>query len=259
MIETLPLLVSTRMPAGFRHGFTMRAGGVSAAPFDTLNLGWKWGDDLACVTENHRRLLAASRALAMFRVSQVHGVRILRVGRADDPVTIAAQHADGLCSDEPGLGLSVHVADCTPILLACPRTGACAALHAGWRGTVGGMARVGVRAMVSHFGCRPIDLYVTQGPCVGPCCFEVGVEVEDAFLAAMPEARQNDVILSSAGRKSRIDLRAFQRLEFEAEGIPPDHIDASADCTLCDPARRFYSFRGAGRATGQSVGFILRA
>jgi hypothetical protein len=254
----LPLVVSARMRAAFRYGFTTRAGGVSAPPFDSLNLGWKWGDDRANVAENHRRLLAASGASTMLRVSQVHGVRIVRVGRGDDPRAVAAEQADGLCSDEPGLGLSVHVADCTPILMACPRTGACAALHAGWRGTVAGMARTGVETLISQFGCRPEELRVALGPCIGACCFEVGREVEDAFVAAMPAARENGVLVSSLGRKSRIDLRGFQTLELEAAGVLGEHIDASTDCTLCDAGGRFYSFRGAGRATGQSVGFIVR-
>jgi YfiH family protein len=254
----VPLVASARMPAGFRHGFTTRAGGVSAAPFDALNLGWKWGDERANVDENHRRLLAASRASTVLRVSQVHGTRILRAGRGDDARAVAVEQADGLCTDEPGLGLSVHVADCTPILMACPRTGACAALHAGWRGTVAGMARAGLEALISQFGCRPEDLHVALGPCIGACCFEVGPEVEDAFVAAMPADRQNGVLVGSLGRKTRIDLRLFQTLQLQAVGVLPEHIDASTDCTLCDAGERFYSFRRAGRATGQSVGFIVR-
>jgi YfiH family protein len=255
----VPLLVSTRMPAGFRHGFTTRAGGVSAPPFDALNLGWKWGDDPACVGENHRRLLVASGASLMLRASQVHGIRIVRVGRDAKPAGVATEHADGLCTDEPGLGLSVHVADCTPILMACPRTGACAALHAGWRGTVAGMARAGVEALVAEFGCRPEDLHVALGPCVGSCCFEVGGEVEATFVGAMPLAGTSGVLVRTPGRKTRIDLRRFQRIELETAGVHSENIDASDDCTLCDASRRFYSFRGAGRSTGQSVGFILRA
>jgi YfiH family protein len=254
----LPLLVSARLPAGFRHGFTTRAGGVSAPPFESLNLGWKWGDNPANVDENHRRLLAASGAFTMLRVSQIHGIRILRVGPGDDPMVIAAEQADGLCTDEPGLGLSVHVADCTPIVMACPRTGACAALHAGWRGTVAGMARAGVKTLISEFGCRAEDLRVALGPCIGPCCFEVGREVEDAFVAAMPEVRENGVLIRSIGRKTRIDLRRFQAWQFEAAGVLCEHLDVSADCTLCDAGGRFFSFRGAGRATGQSVAFIVR-
>jgi len=255
----VPLVVSGRIPTGFRHGFTMRAGGVSAPPFDTLNLGWKWGDDPVRVDENHRRLLVASRASAMVRVSQVHGIRVLRVGRGDDLASVAGEQADGLCTDEPGLGLSVHVADCTPMVMACSRTGACAALHAGWRGTVAGMARAGVEAMTSHFGSQPADLHVALGPCIGPCCFEVGTEVEDAFVAALPAARERGIIVNPSGPRAHIDLRAFQALQLVAAGVLRKNIDVSSDCTLCDADDRFFSYRRAGRATGQSVGFIVRS
>ena len=254
----IPLVVSSVMPAGFRHGFTTRAGGVSVAPFDSLNLGWKWGDDQARVAENHRRLLSISGAKVLLRVSQVHGTRVLRAREHDAPDTVAAAQADGLATDEVGLGLSVHVADCTPILMACPTTGACAALHAGWRGTVAGMAGQGVRAMAEQFGCRPRDLRVALGPCIGPCCFEVGPEVAAAFLAALPAALGSGVIHAVPGRKAHIDLRRFQRLELEAAGVLPESIDASTACTFCDPAGRFFSFRRAGRATGQLVGFVVR-
>jgi len=252
----IPLLVSARIPSAFRHGFTMRAGGVSQPPFDSLNLGFKWGDDPASVTENHRRLLAASGAERMLRASQVHGVDVLRVGQADAAETVAKREADGLCSDEPGLGLSIHVADCTPILLACERTGACAALHAGWRGTVAGMARAGVAALAASFGCRSQELVAALGPCIGVCCFEVGSEVEAEFVARVPEAWSRQVFVRQPGRKTRIDLRAWQRLELLAAGLADENIDVSSDCTLCDPAHRFFSFRAAGRATGQAVGFI---
>jgi YfiH family protein len=254
----VPLQVPSRIPTGFRSGFTMRAGGVSLPPFDSLNLGWKWGDDRGHVDENHRRLLALSGGAAMFRVSQVHGVRILRVRRGDDLVTVAAQEADGLCSDAPGLVLSIHVADCTPILIGCAQPAACAALHAGWRSTVAGMAKAGVQRMLSEFGCQARDLHVALGPCIGPCCFEVGKEVEAAFVSAMPKARENGVILERPGKKAHIDLRLFQRLQFETAGVLPQNIEAGADCTLCDPNRRFFSFRRSGRATGQMVGFIAR-
>lgn len=253
---SVPLLVSDIIPDGFGHGFTTRAGGSSKPPFDSLNLGWKWGDDPRTVAANHRRLLAASGAASMARVAQVHGTRVLRVQR--DSAAVARQAADGLCSDEPGLGLSVHVADCTPIVIACPRTGACAVLHAGWRGTLAGMARAGAHALVLEFGCRLRDLRVAIGPCIGPCCFEVGAEVADAFAAALPAAQHGEVIVRRPGEKPHIDLRRYQCLQFESEGVLPEHIDVSSDCTFCDPGGRFYSLRKHGRKTGQLVGFILR-
>lgn len=256
--EVVPLLVSPVIPERFRHGFTTRAGGVSAPPFDSLNLGRKWGDDAAAVAENHRRLLAVSGAAVMYSASQVHGIRILHINDGADFATVARMQADGFASAALGAGLSVHVADCTPIVMACPTTGACAALHAGWRGTVAGIAGHGVRSLAREFGCRPDELRVALGPCIGPCCFEVGPEVTAAFLAAWPSAREDGVVVPVAGGKDRIDLRRYQRLELEVAGVLPEHIDASADCTRCDPENRFFSYRRDGRATGQLVGFVVR-
>jgi YfiH family protein len=255
----VPVLASSRMPAMFRHGFTTRLGGVSHAPFNWLNLGWKWGDDAAHVEENHRRICAAAGVGAMLRLSQVHGARVVRVGRDHDGGRLAAVEGDGLCTDQAGLALSIHVADCTPILMGCARTGACAALHAGWRGTVLGMARAGVESLQREFGCSPDDLHVALGPCIGRCCFEVGPEVIEAFVRAMPDARDAGVIDAGLGGRPHIDLRRFQRLQLHAAGVLPENIDASDACTLCDAQGRFFSYRGAGRATGQSIGFIVRS
>lgn len=254
---TVPLLVSSSIGDGFRHGFTMRAGGVSCPPFDSMNLGWKWGDRRESVDENHRRLLAASGARIMVRASQVHGTDIELVRSGSDLSAVAATQADGLCSDEPGVGVSVHVADCTPILMACPRTGACAALHAGWRGTVAGIAQAGVRILGERFGARPRDLRVAIGPCIGACCFEVGPEVVAEFLAKGAHARESGCIVKGR-QKDHIDLRRVQLLQLRSAGVLPEHIDVSRDCTHCDPENRFFSFRMAGRATGQMVGFIAR-
>jgi YfiH family protein len=255
----VPLLVSTTIPASFRHGFSTRVGGVSAAPYASLNLGSKWGDSAENVAENRRRLLVASGARAMYAACQVHGTRVVRVAAGDDPDVVKREEADGLCSDGAGLGLSVHVADCVPVLIADPCTSACAALHAGWRGTVAGMATAGVAALVGTFGCRPEDLRVALGPCIGPCCFDVGLAVVGAFEAAWPGARAAGVVVETAGFQPRIDLRQCLRLQFQAAGVLPEHIDASSDCTHCDPAGRFFSFRSSGRLTGQLAGFIVAA
>jgi hypothetical protein len=252
------LLVSAVIPSCFRHGFTTRAGGVSAAPFDTLNLGGKWGDAAESVTENRRRLQAVSGVGAMFAVSQVHGTRVVRVGADGRPDEVKREQADGLCSDVVGLGLSVHVADCVPVLLADARTGACAALHAGWRGTVAGMAAAGMAALVENFGCRPTDVRAALGPCIGPCCFEVGPDVVAAVESAWPDAHAKGVVVPQAERRPHVDLRSLLRLQLEAAGVLGENIDACEACTSCDPAGRFYSFRRAGRRTGQLVGFIVR-
>jgi len=256
---TLPLLRSERIGAGFVHGFSTRAGGVSAPPFDALNLGGKWGDDPAHVTENRRRLAEAVGGQP-FVARQVHGTAIRRVRAGEERADVARDEADGLCSDVPGLVLGVFVADCVPVLLADARTGACAAVHAGWRGTVAGILPHAVRVLASEFGARPQDLRVVLGPAIGPCCFEVGLEVVEAVAAAIPDARDRGIVRPSPrglADKAQVDLHAANRLLLAQAGVAPEAVDAIAGCTRCDRAR-FYSFRRDGAATGQHMGVVGR-
>jgi purine-nucleoside/S-methyl-5'-thioadenosine phosphorylase / adenosine deaminase len=255
----LPLLRSDLVDAPFVHGFTTRAGGVSAPPFDSLNLGGKWGDQAGPVSENRRRLERAVGG-AIFVARQVHGATVLRVRAGDDRDALAARDADALCTDAPGVVLGVFVADCIPAVLVDPRTGALAAVHAGWRGTVAGVLPAAVRALGAEFGARPGDLRVALGPAIGPCCFEVGPEVVAAFEALLPDARARGLVLPSprgAAGKANVDLKAANRLLLERAGVSPEAIDAGPECTHCDGAR-FYSFRRDGNATGQLMGVVGR-
>lgn len=253
----LPLLQSEVLGAGVAHGFTTRAGGTSPPPFDTLNLGGKWGDDPAHVTENRRRLAVAVGGAPVV-ARQVHGTAIRRVHAGDDPAQIARHEADGLCTDAPGVVLGVFVADCVPALLVDARTGACAAVHAGWRGTVAGILPQAVRTLAAEFGARPADLRVALGPAIGACCFEVGLEVATAFEAAIPDARARGILLPSPrGRadKAHVDLHAANRLLLAQAGV--EAVDALAACTHCQ-RERFFSFRRDGAATGQQMGVVGR-
>jgi YfiH family protein len=256
----LPLIGSAILPAPFVHGFTTRDGGVSKPPFQALNLGMKWGDGPDNVVENRRRVERAGGAGAPYVATQVHRAQVARVRRGDDRAAVARIQADALCSDAPEVALAVFVADCIPALIADPRTGAFAAVHAGWRGTVAGVLPAAVRALAAEFGARPEDLRVALGPAIGPCCFEVGPEVVEAVEAAVPGARE-EVILeppSGGGGKAHVDLKRASRLLLEAVGVPPSSIDAGPECTACDRAR-FFSFRRDGSQTGQHLGFIARA
>jgi YfiH family protein len=260
----LDLIRSRVMPPGFRHGFTTRAGGVSAPPFDSLNLGGKWGDAPESVLENRRRVLAAAGvdANAFFVARQVHGAAVERVRAGDFPDDIARLAADALCTDVPGAALAVYVADCIPALIADPRTGACAAVHAGWRGTVAGVLPAAVRALGEQLGARPEDLRVAMGPAIGACCFEVGPEVVEAMEAALPGARAAGVIVeppAGAGAgKAHVDLKRANRLQLERAGVAPAAIDDLPLCTSCDRGR-FFSYRRDRGATGQHLGFVVRA
>ena len=261
----LPLLRSDLLVAPFAHGFSTRAGGTSPPPFDSLNLGAKWGDHAAAVAENRRRLASAVGVAGPIYVArQVHGAAVAVVRAGDAPAAIAAIEADALCSDDARVALGVFVADCVPALIVDPRSGAVAAVHAGWRGTVAGVLPAAVRALADHFGARAGDLRVALGPSIGACCFEVGADVVAAFtsaLAGAPAAGGPGVVhVSPRGvpDKWHVDLRLANRLLLERAGVAPDAIDAAADCTHCDRPR-FYSYRRDRDRTGQQMGIVVRA
>jgi YfiH family protein len=257
----LPLIRSPLIIAPFAHGFSTRAGGVSPAPFDTLNMGARWGDAAGNVEENRRRLLqAVGIAGPLYVARQVHGAAVTRVRAGDDPAAIARIEADALITDDPGIALGVFVADCIPALIVDPRTGALAAVHAGWRGSVAGVLPAVVRALVDELGARPQDLRVALGPAIGSCCFEVGAEVVAEVEAALGGTASGKVIVPSprgAPGKWHVDLKAANRILLERAGVPPTAIDAASDCTSHTPAQ-FFSYRRDRDKTGQQMGIVGR-
>jgi len=157
--------------AGFRHGFTKRAGGVSEGAFSSLNLAFGVGDDEANVRENLSRLRSALGADVPFlRVLQVHGNAVA------DALSVAqteTAEADAIVAAEIDAFLAVQTADCAAVLLADPETRAVAAVHAGWRGASNGLVRNAVRALRDK-GADPRRLLAAIGPCIGAECYEVG-------------------------------------------------------------------------------------
>lgn len=250
----LPLLQSAVFPGRFRHGFTTRQGGVSEAPFDTLNLGGRWGDQPERVAENHRRLHAAAGHDPVYFATQVHGTDGATVVGGAAREEIARARADALIAPRPGPAVGVFVADCVPILIADVVTGAVAAVHAGWRGTVAGILSVTLARLRAEHGTRMTDVRMGIGPSIGPCCFEVGPEVVAAVEAAEPGARAAGAIIERAP-KPHVDLWTLNRMAAEAAGVAADAIDVAAACTSCDGAR-FFSYRRDRGQTGQLACFI---
>jgi YfiH family protein len=253
----LPRLVSPVLPSRFAHGFPTRVGGVSRAPYTSLNFSRGWGDEPEAVTENRRRWLEACGLQKLFFAKQVHGAEVARVGPEDVPERWNGVVADALVTDVPGAALGVFTADCVPVLLADSTTSACAAIHAGWRGVIAGVTAATIGALTLAFGTQPANLRAALGPSIGPCCFEVGPEVVADFEARYRDARGSGIIREGR-RRPHIDLRRALRQDLEVAGIPHNQIDLGDECTRCDPARRFFSYRRDNGRTGQHLSIIGR-
>jgi YfiH family protein len=248
--DGLVLLRSRRLEAlGAPHAFTTRAGGVSAPPYDTLNMGRAVGDAPWAVRSNRARVLAALGRLLDHQVeaSQVHGAAVAVVDASHRGAKMPG--ADGMATRDPAVVLAVHCADCVPVLLADPAHGAVAAVHTGWRGTAAGASLAAVRAMAEAFGSRPHELVAAVGPAIGPCCYEVDAPVA-AHFAHWP---WHDRVLAAAGRgerddpegRWRLDLWEANRLQLESSGLPAASISTAPLCTACHRAI-FYSHRRDG-------------
>jgi polyphenol oxidase len=234
---------------GFVHGFPERGGGVSTGLRASLNLGMRWGDDQANVDENRRRLAShAGYAPDQLQVTRhVHGTRVWKVGEPQpDPAEF-----DGLVCDRPGPVLGAFAADCIPLVFADPVARVIGAAHAGWRGTVGGVAANVVARMV-ELGATPANIRVALGPSIGPCCFEVGPEVVDQFRGTFGDVPG---MVVRGPVKDHIDLRVATRALLEGAGLAPDHIDDKPPCTRCE-AERFFSYRRDGKDGGVHMAFI---
>jgi len=234
---------------GFLHGFPERTGGVSTGLRSSLNLGVSWGDAREHVEINRRRLAehAGYDPGQVQMARHVHGADIWTVGQ---PLADGAQF-DGLVCDRKGPVLAAFAADCIPILFADPEAAVCGAAHAGWRGTVAGVARNVIERMQA-LGARPDRIRVALGPSIGPCCFEVGPEVVAAFRDALGEVPG---LVVAGPRKDHLDLRIASRTVLERAGVAPQHIDDRPPCTRCEP-ERFFSYRRDGKDGGIHMAFI---
>jgi hypothetical protein len=250
---TSPLLT------GVRHGFSTRKGGVSPAPWDSLDLGPSRGDDLENVRENYRRFCAVLGAdeRRVVLSKQVHETTV-RVVTADDAGKGLWRHrdyaADALITNETNLPLVVFSADCGIILLHDPVTGAVGGVHAGWRGCAGGILEKAVREMTRVYGTDPASLRCAIGPCIGPCCFETDDDVPEAMRAALGDTAE--LYLERRGPKYHVDLAGLNRQWLLRAGVSPDHIDVCGLCTACRPDL-FWSHRKLGNARGVQGAMIV--
>ncbi|MBA1146233.1 peptidoglycan editing factor PgeF [Ectothiorhodospiraceae bacterium WFHF3C12] len=221
------------VPAGVRAVSTTRSGGVSAPPFDTLNLGGHTGDDPAAVAENRRWLAeAAGMPSAPRWLNQVHGTDVLHVTEAGAP-----EDADAAWTDRPGRVCAVLTADCLPVILAAVDGSAVGVAHAGWRGLSAGV----LESLIDEMRAAPRELVAWLGPAIGPAAFEVGPEVREAFLARDDGAEA--AFQSSPAGRWLADIYMLARRRLDAAGV--EAVFGGGSCTVAD-SRRFFSYRRDG-------------
>lgn len=249
-VGTLPLLISDNINCA--HGFSTREGGVSHGNgFDTLDLGMGLEDD---VRENRRRFASAlgSDIEDMFSAKQIHSSTVEIVTKND-----LGRHfeCDGFVTSEKGLLLTVKVADCVPILLH-DETGVIGAVHAGWRGTVSGIAVNAVKKMIS-LGASAENIKVAIGPCIHSCCYEVDIP----FVNAVKAAEYGSELLSfitpaKTEGKFYADLTEMNRHLLTLSGVKDENINICPYCTSCE-SDVFFSHRASHGKRGLMMGGII--
>ncbi|OIQ82221.1 laccase domain protein YfiH [mine drainage metagenome] len=233
---------------GARALFTTRRGGLSVAPYDSLNLGDHVGDAPAAVAANRALVLDALREEGLQRIAwleQVHGSEVVDLDAWDG---FAVPRADAAVTSRRGLAACVLVADCLPVLLAAP--GAVGAAHAGWRGLAGGVVENCARALCDKAGCTPAEVQAWLGPAIGPRAFEVGDEVREAFVVS--DAQASRAFLRLRAGYWLADLFTLARRRLRAFGVSAIHADDI--CTVSNP-HDCYSYR-RDRVCGRQAGLV---
>ena len=236
-------------PPGVRAAFTLRSGGVSAPPFDSLNLGAHVGDEAEAVAENRRRLRTQLRLPEEPAwMEQVHGIDVLDLDAlAHGGAARGVVSADAALTRRAGRICTVQVADCLPVLLAARDGSAVAAAHAGWRGLAGGVLEATVQALA----VEPGQLIGWLGPGIGAAHFEVGEDVRRAFVTHDAAAA---AFTSNQRGRWQCNLAALARARLAALGVAA--VFGGEWCTYADAAR-FFSYRRDGRC-GRMAALIWR-
>ena len=234
---------------GFVNAFSTRMGGVSPFPENSLNLAGFDEDTAENIYENRRRFLkAVGGDLELATVWQIHSDRVKIVASAADAGN-SDQRADALVSNLARLAVGVKTADCVPVLIADPVTGAFAAVHAGWRGTVKSIVSKTIDTMKENYGTNATDLVCAIGPAAGCENYEIGQDVIDAFAAAF--ASSDAFFAPTRPGHATIDLHAANRRQFTDAGVRHENIFTAPFCTM-ERADLFFSYRNEKKKYGKT-------
>jgi YfiH family protein len=247
--------------AGFTNGFSTRGGGTSPMPENALNLAGFNEDTAENILENRRRFLklfaGGGAQWALAGCWQVHGADVRLINNPDEakPAEDARGdtiYCDAIVSNAAGVLAGVKTADCVPILIGDPNTGAFAAVHAGWRGTLAGVAIKGLNRMITEYQTNPRDVRVAIGPAAADCCYEVGTDVIEAFRNSFPS---QDLFTETRTNHACIDLLQANRSQLISAGVDPDKIHIAPLCTMCH-TDLFFSYRREKNVRGK-VGRLM--
>ena len=247
-----------------KHAFSTRVGGVSTLSHtSSLNLAFGRGDDDETVLENVRLFLGAVGidGESIISVPQIHSAEVRAVSRAEKGYGVYRSSpfsCDGYVTQDKEITLGVKTADCVPILMEARNEQddviAVSAIHAGWRGTVSKIAKVGVEKLIS-LGAKPEKTFVAIGPCIHRCCYEVGEDFCKEIKEKLGQNYDNADIITAADGKLYADLIKMNLQILLSCGIPEDNIDVSDHCTCCNPDL-FYSHRASDGVRGTMMSVI---
>jgi YfiH family protein len=237
---------------GLLHGFMGRRGGNSVGPYAGLNVSYRVGDDNQVVSQNvcDVKHLVGIHDGKIVTMKQVHGDQIVEV---KDKALKETGEADGMVTVGTGIHLGVLTADCVPILIVAPKHKIVAAVHAGWRGTLMGIAGKMVRQFNDSFGVRADEVEAALGPSIGACCYEVKDDVTRPLREKW--GRTADANIQTRDGKSFVDLRHFNCAILESAGVSSKQIFQIGPCTSC-ASDEFFSYRRERKETGRQISFV---
>jgi len=231
--------------------YSERVGGISPAPFDSLNLGFDLGDSEANVQHNIHQLCQTAHIPIPHRSQQVHGTDYLVCSGNG---TQHSRHADILITSTPGTAIAVRTADCLPILLLDPHAGIASAVHAGWRGTANNIVHTAIKQM-NKLGAETDHILASLGPCISECCFEVDLSTAKQLSQSHAQA---PLYIDYKNAKAYPNLQAINALQLQSLGIQEKHIEQIKLCTCCHP-KRFFSYRRDQLKSGRQLAIIALA
>ncbi|MCF0135872.1 MAG: peptidoglycan editing factor PgeF [Lachnospiraceae bacterium] len=244
-----------------RHLYSTRRGGVSQGYLGSMNLGFNRGDSMDNVLENYRRICFSSGIYPgdMVFSDQIHRDVVLAVDGRDRGKGMTRpkemEGVDALVTDTPQVCLVTTHADCAALFFLDPVRKAIGLAHAGWKGTAMEIGRKTVEKMTECYGCDPKDILAGISPSIGPCCFEVDVDVASIFESMFPEWAEDIILPGKAPEKAQIDLWETNRRILLKAGLREENIAVTDLCTMCQE-EYFHSHRRMGKKRGTQMAFL---